>query len=71
MSSWASVLQQLAELDPDDFDPADVSDEQLRELLPLAQLCINRLSAVMTRSVAAGEARQVHQADGMVSRRRG
>jgi hypothetical protein len=67
MSSWASVLQQLAELDPDDFDPADLSDEQLRELLPLAQLGINRLSAVMTRSVAAGEARQVQQIDGMVS----
>lgn len=67
MSSWTSVLQQLAELDPEDFDPADLSDEQLREFLPLAQFGINRLSAVMTRSVAAGEARQVQRADGMVS----
>jgi hypothetical protein len=67
MSSWVSVLQQLSGLEPDEFDPADLSDEQLREFLPLAQLGINRLSAVMTRSVAAGEARQVQQADGMVS----
>jgi hypothetical protein len=67
MSSWVSVLQQLGELDPDEFQPADLSDEQLRELLPLTQFGINRLSAVLTPSVAAGEARQVQQADGMVS----
>jgi hypothetical protein len=67
VSSWTSILQQLAELDPDDFDPADLSDEQLRETVPLAQLGINRLSAVLTRSVAAGDARQVQRADGMVS----
>ena len=34
MSSWASVLDQLAELDPADFHPADLSDEQLRQTLP-------------------------------------
>lgn len=66
MSSWASLLRQLAELDPADFDPADFSDEQLRESMPLAQVGINRLTALLTRSVAAGEARQVHRADGMV-----
>ena len=67
MSSWASVLGQLAELDPADLDPADLSDEQLREMMPLAQVGINRLSAVLARVVAAGEARQVHRADGMVA----
>ena len=67
MSSWVSVLQQLAELDPADFDPADLSDEQLRETVPLAQRGINRLSALMTRSVAGGEARDVQRGDGMVS----
>jgi hypothetical protein len=67
VSSWASVLQQLAELDPADFDPLDLADEQLREFLPLTQTGINRLSAVLTRAVAAGEARQVHRADGMVT----
>src|SRR6476620_7302183 len=67
VSSWVSVLQQLAELDPDEFDPADLSDEQLRGLVPLAQRGINRLSSVMTRAVAAGEGRDVQRADGMVS----
>src|SRR5690349_3457755 len=56
VSSWVSVLQQLAELDPDEFDPADLSDEQLRETVPLAQRGINRLTSVMTRAVAAGDA---------------
>ena len=60
MSSWASVLQQLAELDPADFDPDAMADEQLREFVPLAQVGINRLTAVQTRAIAAGDARQVH-----------
>jgi hypothetical protein len=67
VSSWVSVLEQLAELDPADFDPGDLADEQLRRLVPLAQTGINRLTALQTRAVAAGEARQVQQADGMVS----
>ena len=45
MSSWTSVLQQIVELDPADFDPADLADEQLRETMPLTQIAINRLSA--------------------------
>ena len=61
------MLDQLAALDLADFDPLDLADEQLREFLPLAQTGINRLSAVLTRAVAAGAARQVHRADGMVS----
>ena len=67
MSSWTSVLQQIAELDPADFDPADLADEQLRETMPLTQVAINRLSALLTRCVAAGDARQVQGADGMGS----
>ena len=67
MSSWTSVLQQIVELDPVDFDPADLADEQLRETMPLTQVAINRLSAVLTRCVAAGEVRQVHAGDGMGS----
>src|SRR3954471_18697278 len=70
MSSWGSVLQQLAELDPDEFDPQDLADEQLRETIPLAQRGINRLCSVLTRSVAAGDARDVQRADGMVSMKR-
>ena len=67
MSSWAPLLRQLADLDPADFDPAEFSDEQLRETMPLVQVGINRLAAVLTRTVAAAEARQVHRADGMVT----
>ena len=67
MSSWTSVLEQLAELDPADFDPADLADESLRQFVPLAQTGINRLTALQTRAVAAGEARQVQRADGMVT----
>ena len=67
MSSWTSVLQQIAELDPADFDPADLADEHLRDTMPLTQVAINRLSALLTRCVAAGEVRRVHCADGMGS----
>ena len=67
MSSWVSVLEQLAELDPADFDPADLADESLRQFVPLAQTGINRLTALQTRAVAAGEARQVQKADGMLT----
>jgi hypothetical protein len=67
MSSWTSVLQQIVELDPDDFDPGAFSDEQLRETMPITQVGINRLAAVLTQCVAVGEARQVHRADGMGS----
>ena len=55
MSSWVSVLEQLAELDLADFDPDDLADEQLRQFLPLAQIGINRLTALQTRAVAAGD----------------
>ena len=58
MSSWTSVLEQIVELDPADFDPADLADEHLRETMPLTQIAINRLSAVLTSCVAAGDVRR-------------
>jgi Domain of unknown function (DUF222) len=67
MSSWTSVLEQIRDLDPGDFDPADLSDEGLRATMPVAHVVINRLTAMLTRCVAAGEARQVHAADGLGS----
>jgi hypothetical protein len=67
VSSWVSVLEQLAALDPADFDPADLSDGLLRDVIPLAQVGINRLTALQTGAVAAGEARQAHAGDGMAS----
>jgi hypothetical protein len=67
VSSWVSVLEQLAALDPADLEPADLSDEQLREIIPRAQIGINRLAAMQTRAVDTGEARNVHAGDGMPS----
>jgi Domain of unknown function (DUF222) len=67
MSSWVSALEQFAALDPTDFDPAALSDEQLRELIPLAQIGLNRLASMQTRTVATAEARSAHAGDGMVS----
>jgi hypothetical protein len=67
VSSWVSVLEQLASLDPSEFELDALSDEQVRDLIPLAQLGINRMSALQTRAVGAGEARQVHTGDGMAS----
>jgi hypothetical protein len=67
VSSWVSVLEQLASLDPSELELDALSDEQVRDLIPLAQLGINRMSALQTRAVGAGEARQVHTGDGMAS----
>jgi hypothetical protein len=67
VSSWTSVLQQLAALDPADFDAADLADEQLLDHAPLTQTGINRLNAVLTKVVAAIDRRQAHTADGMVT----
>src|SRR5215203_864433 len=44
-----------------------MSDEELRQFIPLAQVGINRLTALQTAAVGAGEAREAHAADGMGS----
>jgi hypothetical protein len=67
VSSWTSVLEQLAELDPGDFDPADLADETLLAHAPLIQSGINRLGSLLTRVVAAADRREVHRVDGMVT----
>src|SRR3954454_14311712 len=67
VSSWTSVLEQLAELDPGDFDPADLADETLLAHAPLIQSGINRLGSLLTRVVDAADRREVHRVDGMVT----
>ncbi|MCW2533600.1 MAG: endonuclease [Blastococcus sp.] len=67
MSELRSLLDQLAALDPADFDPLDLADEHVRELLPLVQTGINRLSAVLTRLVRSADRRELHRIDGMGS----
>jgi hypothetical protein len=67
MSAWASLLEQLARLDPTEFDPADVADDELLELIPTVQVGATKLASLLTRLVAAADRRQVHRADGMAA----
>jgi hypothetical protein len=67
VSSWSSLLQQLVDLDPDDFDPDDLADGQLLDHAALVQTGLNRLGAVLTKVVAAIDRRQAHTADGMTT----
>jgi Domain of unknown function (DUF222) len=67
VSSWKSVLEQLASLDAAELDTATMSDEELRQFIPLAQVGINRLTAMQTAAVGVGETREAHAADGMGS----
>ena len=67
MSELRSLLDQLAALDLSEADPAELSDAELLDGMPLVQGGITKLTALLTRFVAAGERRQAHQADGMVT----
>jgi hypothetical protein len=67
VSAWASVLEQLAALDPAEFDPADVSHDELLNLIPTVHAGATKLAALLTSVVAAGERQQVHRADGMAT----
>jgi hypothetical protein len=67
VSAWASVLEQLAALDPADFDPDDVPDGELLDLIPRMHVGAAKLAALLTRVVAAADRRQAHRADGMVT----
>jgi hypothetical protein len=67
VSGWRSVLEQLAALDPAELDPADLADEALLDLIPAIHVGGTKLTALLTRAVAAADRRQVHRADGMVT----
>ncbi|MGZ4546023.1 MAG: DUF222 domain-containing protein [Blastococcus sp.] len=67
MSAWESVLDQLASLDPAEFDPDDVATGELLELIRRARVGGTKLAALLTRLVAAAERKQAHRADGMVT----
>jgi hypothetical protein len=67
MSAWMSVLEQLTELDPAEFDLDEVADTELLTLIPAVCVGTNKLNALLTRLVTAGERRQVHRADGMAT----
>lgn len=67
LSAWASALEQLAALDPAEFEPDDVTDRELLELIPTVHVGATKLAALLTRMVAAAEQRQAHRIDGMVA----
>jgi hypothetical protein len=67
VSGWPSVLEQLVSLDPAEFDPADVADSELLALIPTVHSGATKLMAMLTRVVAAGDRRQAHRSDGMVT----
>ncbi|MCV2491224.1 HNH endonuclease [Geodermatophilus sp. YIM 151500] len=67
MSQLRSLLDELAAADPAGLDVEALTGEELRDGLPAVQAAINRLTALQTRMVAAGEAQQVHAVDGMRS----
>jgi hypothetical protein len=67
LSAWASALEQLTALDPAEFDPDDLADDELLDLIAAVHVGATKLAALLTRVVAAGEQRQAHRADGMAT----
>ncbi len=67
MSGWRSVVDQLLALDPDEDDPADLTDSELLPDVADLQTAINELAARQTRVVRAADARGVYEDDGMGS----
>ena len=55
MSSWESVLEQLASLDAAELDPATLSTSSCGSSCRWPRSGINRLTAMQTRAVGAGE----------------
>jgi hypothetical protein len=65
LAAWASVLEQLTALDAAEFDPDDMADDELLDMIPAVHVGATKLAALLTRVVAAGERRQAHRSDGM------
>jgi hypothetical protein len=61
VSEWRSLVDQLLALDPDDWDPADLADDELLAGIVAVQSGLNRLSARLTRMVRAAEVRRLHE----------
>jgi hypothetical protein len=67
VSELRSLLDQFAALDLSEADPAELSEAELLDGMPLVHGAITKFTALLTRFVSAGERRQVHQTDGMVT----
>jgi hypothetical protein len=67
MSALLSVLEQLAALDPAEFESADFADGELLDLISTVHIGATKLAALLTRMVAAAEQRKAHRTDGMAT----
>ena len=67
MSELRSLLDQLAVLDLSEADPAELSDAEILDGLPIVYGGITKLTALLTRFGTVGERRQVHRADGIAT----
>lgn len=67
MSGWLSALEQLATLDPTEFESADFADDELLDLIPAVHIGATKLAALLTRMADAAEQRKAHRTDGMVT----
>lgn len=67
VSELRSLLDQLAALDLSSLDPADLTEGEILEGLPLLQTSLNQLTALHTRMVATCDRRDAPRTDGMVS----
>ena len=67
MSELRSLLDQFAALDLSTLDPAELTDGELLDGMPVLQSAMNQLGALMTRFVAVADRREAQRTDGMVS----
>jgi hypothetical protein len=64
VSEWRSLVDQLTALDPDDWEPAELGNDDLLATITALQVGINRLSAQLTRMVRSGDVREAFRDDG-------
>ena len=67
VSELRSLLDQLAALDLSTLDPAELTDPELLDGIPLLQTTLNQLGALQTRMATTCERRNAQHADGMMS----
>src|SRR3954469_11657652 len=65
VSGWRSVVDQILALDPDDEEPADLSDAELLSTVEDLQAAINKLTARQARVVRTADVREGYRDDGM------
>ena len=64
VSELRSLLDQLAALDLSTLDPAELTDPELLDGIPLLQTTLNQLGALQTRMATICDRRNAQRADG-------